>query len=105
MFNRCFHFEYGDTAMWLKCVRHPKNAKFTQNVGMNTTPAYIYISLQYMSDLLQPYTPTRHIRFAFNTRTFATPGIINTGTVGERSSFFFTLARLFATICFKHSAT
>ena len=31
LFNVCCHFAYGDAAMWLKCVRHPKNAIFTQN--------------------------------------------------------------------------
>ena len=28
-------------AMWLKCVQHPKNAIFTQNFAMHTTPVYI----------------------------------------------------------------
>ena len=32
------HFVYGDAAMWLKCIRHPKNAIFTQNCAMNVTP-------------------------------------------------------------------
>ena len=35
LFNRCCHFAYGDAAMWLKCVRHSKNAIFTQNFHTN----------------------------------------------------------------------
>ena len=31
-FNWCCHFAYGDAAMWLRCVRHPKNAIFMQNL-------------------------------------------------------------------------
>ena len=37
-FNRCCHFAYGDAAMRLKCVRHSKNAKFTQSFAMSATP-------------------------------------------------------------------
>ena len=40
LFNRCCHFAYSDTAMWLKCVWHSKNAIFTQNFAMSTT--YIF---------------------------------------------------------------
>ena len=40
LFNRCCHFAYGDAAMWLKCVRHPENAVFTQNFAMSATPAW-----------------------------------------------------------------
>jgi len=41
LFNRCCHFAYGDTAMWLQYVRHPKNAMFTQNFAISATPAVI----------------------------------------------------------------
>ena len=40
LFNRCCHFAYGDAVMWLKCVRHPKNATFTQNFAMSATPDF-----------------------------------------------------------------
>ena len=36
-FNWCCHFAYGDAAMWLRCVRHPKNAIFMQNFAMSVT--------------------------------------------------------------------
>ena len=39
---------------------------------------------QYLSDLLQPYTPARQLRSASDTRTFVTPRV-NTKTFGERS--------------------
>ena len=39
---------------------------------------------QYLSDLLQPYTPTRQLRSASDTRTFRVPRV-NTKTFGERS--------------------
>ena len=39
---------------------------------------------QYLSDLLQPYTPARQLRSASDTRTFVTP-CVNTKTFGERS--------------------
>ena len=39
---------------------------------------------QYLSDLLQPYTPARQLRSASDTRTFVTPSV-NTKTFGERS--------------------
>ena len=39
---------------------------------------------QYLSDLLQPYTPARPLRSASDTRTFVTPRV-NTKTFGERS--------------------
>ena len=39
---------------------------------------------QYLSDLLQPYTPARQLRSASDTRTFFTPRV-NTKTFGERS--------------------
>ena len=39
---------------------------------------------QYMSDLLQPYTPARQLRSASDTRIFVTPRV-NTKTFGERS--------------------
>ena len=42
LFNRCCHFAYGDAAMWLKCVRHPKNAIFTQNYAMSATPENVH---------------------------------------------------------------
>ena len=38
LFNWCCHCAYGDAAMWLKCVRHLKNAIFTQNFAMRATP-------------------------------------------------------------------
>ena len=38
LFNWCCHFAYCDAAMWLKCVRHPKNAIFTQNFAMSAIP-------------------------------------------------------------------
>ena len=41
-------------------------------------------SPQYLSDLLQPYTPARQLRSASDTRTFVTPRV-NTKTFGERS--------------------
>ena len=34
------HFAYGDAAMWLKCVWHPKNAIFMQNFAMSATPVH-----------------------------------------------------------------
>ena len=40
-FNRCCHFVYGDAAMWLKCVRHPKYAIFMQNFAISATPAHV----------------------------------------------------------------
>ena len=44
---------------------------------------------QYLSDLLQPYTPARQLRSASDTRTFAPPPPppprVNTKTLGERS--------------------
>ena len=43
VFNWCCHFAYGDAAMWLKCVRHPKNAIFMQNFAMSATPESITI--------------------------------------------------------------
>ena len=39
---------------------------------------------EYLSDLLQPYTPARQLRSASDTRTFVTPRV-NTKTFGERS--------------------
>ena len=36
----CSHFAYSNAAMWLKCVQHPKNAIFTHNFAMSTTPGY-----------------------------------------------------------------
>ena len=39
---------------------------------------------QYLSDLLQPYTPARQLRSASDTQTFVTPQV-NTKTFGERS--------------------
>ena len=39
---------------------------------------------QYLSDLLQPYTPARQLWSASDTRTFVTPRV-NTKTFGERS--------------------
>ena len=39
---------------------------------------------QYLSDLLQPYTPARQLRSASDTRTFVTP-CVYTKTFGERS--------------------
>ena len=39
---------------------------------------------QYLSDLLQPYTPARQLRSASDTRTFVTSRV-NTKTFGERS--------------------
>ena len=39
---------------------------------------------QYLSNLLQPYTPARQLWFASDTRTFVTP-CVNTKTFGERS--------------------
>ena len=43
LLNRCCHFAYGDAAMWLKCIRHPKNAIFTQNFAMSVTPASSFV--------------------------------------------------------------
>ena len=42
---------------------------------------------QYLSDLLQPYTPARQLQSASDTRTFVTPSV-NTKTFGERSFSF-----------------
>ena len=42
---------------------------------------------QYLSDLLQPYTPARQLRPASDTRTFVTTRV-NTKTFGERSSSY-----------------
>ena len=53
---------------------------------------------QYLSDLLQPYSPARQLRSASDTRTFVTPRV-NIKTFGERS---FSYA---GPICLKHSAT
>ena len=39
---------------------------------------------QYLSDLLQPYTPARQLRSASDTRMFVTPRV-NTNIFGERS--------------------
>ena len=39
---------------------------------------------QYLSDLLQPYTPARQLRSASDPRTFVSPHV-NTKTFGERS--------------------
>ena len=44
LFNPCCHFVYGDTAMWLKCTQHPKNAIFMQHFAMSTTPDAWYSS-------------------------------------------------------------
>ena len=41
-------------------------------------------STQYLSDLIQPYTPTRKLRSASDTRTFVIPRV-NTKLFGERS--------------------
>ena len=38
LFNRCCHFAYGDAAIWLNCIWHSKNARFTYNFGMSVTP-------------------------------------------------------------------
>ena len=40
------HFAYGDAAIWLKCVRHPKNAIFVQNFAMSATPGW-WLDFQY----------------------------------------------------------
>ena len=57
---------------------------------------------QYLSDLLQPYTPARQLRSASDTRTFVTPRV-NTKTLGE--NLLLMLAHLSGTICLKNSAT
>ena len=41
LFNQCRHFAYGDAAMRLKCVRHSKNAIFTHNFAMSSTPVAV----------------------------------------------------------------
>ena len=40
---------------------------------------------QYLSDLLQPYTPARQLRSASDTQTFVVTPRVNTKTFGERS--------------------
>ena len=60
-------------------------------------------ALQYLSDLLQPYSPARQLRSASDTQTFVAPRV-NTKTFGDRS-YSLTQANLFGTICLKHSAT
>ena len=57
---------------------------------------------QYLSNLLQPYTPARQLRSASDTRTFVTPRV-NTNTFSERS--FSYAGHLSGTVCLKHSAT
>ena len=37
LLNRCCHFAYCDATMWLKCVRHLKNAIFMQTFAMCAT--------------------------------------------------------------------
>ena len=43
LLNQCCHFAYGDAATLLKCVRHLKNAIFTQNFAISATPDYYII--------------------------------------------------------------
>ena len=58
LFNRCCHFAYGDAAMRLKCVRHSKNAIFTQNFAMSVTPDY-YACTKLITVLGMATTSTR----------------------------------------------
>ena len=43
LFNLCCHFVYGDATMWLKCIWHSKNARFTQYFVMSATPGNILL--------------------------------------------------------------
>ena len=60
LFNRCCHFAYGDAAMWLKCVRHPQNAIFTQNFAMSATPGICFLSIR---KLVHYRCPCYHLGF------------------------------------------
>ena len=51
------------------------------SICFNSTPG---TAPQYLSDLLQPYTPARQLRSTSDTRTFVSPRV-NTETFGERS--------------------
>ena len=74
-----------ETLHWLPVTHHIqyKISTIYFNSISGTAP-------QYLSDLLQPYTPTRQLRSASDTRTFVTPPPpppprVNTKTFGERS--------------------
>ena len=58
---------------------------------------------QYLSDLLQPYTPARQLQSASDTQTFVTP-CVNAKTFSERS-FSYAGPSAWNKICLKHSTT
>ena len=68
-----------ETLHWLP-VTHRIQYKIT-TIRFNSISG---IGPQYLSDLLQPYTPARQLRSASDTRTFVTPRV-NTKTFGEKS--------------------
>ena len=86
-----------ETLHWLPVTHHIqyKISTICFNSISGTAP-------QYLSDLLQPYTPARQLWSASNTWTFVNPRVNTKKLVKD---LFLTVAHLLGTICLKCYAT